>query len=130
MFLDRVPGLASEKPEPELAKRRHGRICQPREDRDRQEHDGDGKRERRAREQPIEEMYARARHQLIGSQDWLASCFDGLEHALDLLDDRLRQRGVAERLTHLLAVVGGPPQELDQRLALAWILLLVIQQDV
>src|SRR6185436_18092263 len=64
------------------------------------------------------------------SEDGLSIDRQCLERGLDLLDHGGRQGRVVEPRGRLLPVVGGPPEELDQRLALGRVLLVLVDEDV
>src|SRR5882672_9926832 len=55
---------------------------------------------------------------------------DGLQRRFHLHHQRRRQRGVVQRRGHLLPVVNGPPEEMDQRLAFPGVGLLLVDEQI
>src|SRR6266403_1093386 len=55
---------------------------------------------------------------------------DRVQRRFHLLHQRRRQRGVVQRGGHLLPVVNGPPEEMDQRLALPGVVLLLVDEQI
>jgi hypothetical protein len=60
----------------------------------------------------------------------LALMSNRIDLLLGLLDHLLRQRCVKHVFRHLLAVVDGPPEEINQRFSLCLVLLLFVDQQV
>src|SRR5207248_7072347 len=67
---------------------------------------------------------------LAGSEDWLSIDGHPFQRLLDLLDHRLRQRRVIERRRLLLAVVHGPPDEIQQRTTFRGVLLIPVDEQI
>src|SRR5882762_3541984 len=55
---------------------------------------------------------------------------DRLQRRFHPLDQRRRQRSVVQRRSHLLPLVDGPPEEMDQRLALPGVGLLLVDEQI
>src|SRR2546425_9391203 len=53
-----------------------------------------------------------------------------LQRRLHLLHERRREGRIVERRRHLLAVVDGPPEEMDQRLTLRRVGLILVDEQV
>src|SRR5512141_307894 len=66
---------------------------------------------------------------LAGSKDGLSIHGHSLERLLHLLHHRLRQRSIVQRRGAVLALVQGPPDELQQRLSLLRILLVPVDEQ-
>src|SRR5437764_5443542 len=67
---------------------------------------------------------------LAGSEDGLSIDGHPFQCLLDFLDHRLRQRCVIECRRLLLAVVHGPPAEIQQRTAFGGVLLVPVDEQV